>query len=274
MNRPSAMSTAHTAAEASVAIRLSGVSKQFQTSSGVVDALRPTDLDIARGEIVGLLGFSGAGKSTLLRVINLLEAPTTGKVTVDGQELTSLSGARLRIARRRVGMIFQQFNLLSHATALDNVAFALKIEGVARREQEDRAREALKVVGLSDKASSYPAQLSGGQRQRVAIARALVNDPSVILCDEATSALDPHTSLSILRFLKRLNAERGTTIVVVTHDIKVANYICGRSVIMEDGRIIEEIDMTDPHPRSPLGRFFMETARGWTDETELPSGDV
>ena len=259
--------------QADIAIRLRNVSKRFVSASGPVDALRPTDLDIVRGEIVGLLGFSGAGKSTLLRVINLLERPTTGTVTIDGQDLTSLSSARLRIARRGIGMIFQQFNLLSHATALDNVGFALKIEGVGRAEREARAHEALKIVGLSEKAKSYPAQLSGGQRQRVAIARALVNDPSVILCDEATSALDPHTSLSILRFLKRLNGERGTTIVVVTHDIKVANYICGRSVIMEDGRIIEEIDMAEPQPRSPLGRFFMETARGWTDQTELPTNE-
>ena len=274
MNRSATVDQPRTVAATDLAVVLKGVSKQFRTPSGIVDALRPTDLEVARGEIVGLLGFSGAGKSTLLRVINLLETPTSGTVTVDGQELTKLSGTRMRAARRRVGMIFQQFNLLAQATALENVSFALKIEGVSRRERDERAMEALKIVGLADKAPSYPAQLSGGQRQRVAIARALVNNPSVLLCDEATSALDPHTSLSILRFLKRLNQERGTTIVVVTHDIKVANYICERAVIMEDGRIIEQIRMADPQPRSPLGRFFMETARGWTDETELPgSGD-
>jgi D-methionine transport system ATP-binding protein len=146
----------------------------------------------------------------------------------------------------------------------------LQIAGIGKSEREQRALEALKVVGLEDKTRAYPAQLSGGQRQRVAIARALVNDPGVLLCDEATSALDPHTSLSILRFLKRLNAERGTTIVIVTHDIKVASYICTRCAIMQDGSILEWIDMTSPRPESALGRFFLETAKGWTDETVLP----
>lgn len=252
------------------AIELRGVSKRFDIQTGVVHALRETDLDIAPGEIVGLLGFSGAGKSTLLRLMNILETPSSGTVRIGGRDLTSLNGADLRVARRKIGMIFQQFNLLSHATALDNVAFALRIAGVGKSEREKRAHEALNVVGLSDKAGSYPAQLSGGQRQRVAIARALVNEPGVLLCDEATSALDPHTSLSILRFLKELNEKRGTTIVVVTHDIKVANYICSRSAIMQDGRIVEWIDMADPQPESALGRFFMETAKGWSDDTVLP----
>ncbi len=256
------------------AIAMSGVAKTFQTQSGPVHALRPTDLSIEPGEIIGLLGFSGAGKSTLLRLMNMLEHPTGGTVRVEGDDLTGLSRSALRTARRRIGMIFQQFNLLSHATAIENVAFALRIAGVAKAERETRAREALAVVGLAEKERAYPAQLSGGQRQRVAIARALVNDPGVLLCDEATSALDPHTSLSILRFLKRLNDERGTTIVIVTHDIKVASYICDRCAIMEDGRITEWIDMTDPKPTTPLGLFFMETAKGWTDETILPGDEA
>lgn len=252
------------------AIEMRGVSKRFDIQTGVVHALRETDLDIAPGEIVGLLGFSGAGKSTLLRLMNVLETPSSGTVRIGGRDLTGLTDSDLRAARRKIGMIFQQFNLLSHATALENVAFALRIAGVGKSERHRRAAEALEVVGLSDKAGSYPAQLSGGQRQRVAIARALVNEPGVLLCDEATSALDPHTSLSILRFLKELNATRGTTIVVVTHDIKVASYICSRCAIMQDGQIIEWIDMADPRPESPLGRFFMETAKGWSDDTVLP----
>ncbi len=255
------------------AIRLDGVAKRYETAHGAVDALLPTNLSIARGEIVGLLGFSGAGKSTLLRMINLLERPTAGRVFVAGSEFTALAEPELRHARRRIGMIFQQFNLLSHATARENVEFALRIAGTSRTERRDRARVALGVVGLSDKENAYPAQLSGGQRQRVAIARALVNEPDVLLSDEATSALDPHTSLSILRFLKQLNQERGMTMVVVTHDIKVASYICGRALVMEKGRVIETLDMTAPAPISPLGRFFMETAKGWTDATELPHGE-
>lgn len=251
-------------------IEMRGVSKRFDIQTGVVHALRETDLDIAPGEIVGLLGFSGAGKSTLLRLMNVLETPSSGTVRIGGRDLTGLTDSDLRAARRKIGMIFQQFNLLSHATALENVAFALRIAGVGKSERDRRAAEALDIVGLSDKAGSYPAQLSGGQRQRVAIARALVNEPGVLLCDEATSALDPHTSLSILRFLKDLNATRGTTIVVVTHDIKVASYICSRCAIMQDGQIIEWIDMADPRPGSPLGRFFMETAKGWSDDTVLP----
>ena len=252
------------------AIAMDRVSKVFATRAGPVHALRPTDLRIGAGEMVGLLGFSGAGKSTLLRLMNMLERPSGGVVRVEGHDLTALDGAALRAARRGIGMIFQQFNLLSHATALENVAFALRIAGVKAPERRERAQAALEVVGLGDKIGAYPAQLSGGQRQRVAIARALVNEPGVLLCDEATSALDPHTSLSILRFLKDLNATRGTTIVIVTHDIKVASYICQRSAIMRDGRIEEWIDMADPRPASPLGRFFMETAKGWTDETVLP----
>lgn len=252
------------------AISIRGASKRFQTSAGPVDALRPTNLTIASGEIVGLLGFSGAGKSTLLRLMNLLETPTTGEVQVAGANLTDLQTGALRAQRRKIGMIFQQFNLLSHNTALENVAFALRVAGVGKEERRSRAEEALAVVGLEDKAHAYPAQLSGGQRQRVAIARALVNEPEVLLCDEATSALDPHTSLSILRFLKRLNEEKGTTIVIVTHDIKVASYICNRCAIMQEGEIREWVDMAEPKPETPLGQFFLETAKGWTDDTVLP----
>jgi D-methionine transport system ATP-binding protein len=255
-------------------IDLRGVSKRFVTPAGVVDALLPTDLAIKPGEIVGLLGFSGAGKSTLLRTINLLERPTAGEVRVEGRDVTGLDSGELLALRRRVGMIFQQFNLMAQATALDNVAFALRVAGVGAAERRRRAEAALATVGLADKAAAYPSQLSGGQKQRVAIARALVNEPSVLLSDEATSALDPHTSLAIVRFLKQLNRERGMTIVVVTHDINVAMYLCNRAVLMEKGAIIEELDMRAPQPRTPLGRFFMETARGWTDRTELPSGEA
>ena len=251
-------------------IELHGIAKTFRTAAGDVPALLPTDLTVGRGEILGILGFSGAGKSTLLRMINRLEEPTAGRAVVAGGEITALSGAGLRGARSQVGMIFQQFNLLAQRTALENVALALEIAGVARGERVKRARDALAVVGLAEKERAYPAQLSGGQRQRVAIARALVNNPAILLSDEATSALDPHSALSILRFLKRLNRERGMTIVLVTHDINVAAYMCARALVMEKGRVIETLDMRSPQPRTPLGRFFMATRDGWTDETVVP----
>lgn len=255
-------------------IELHQVAKRFRTASGTVDALHPTDLTIGRGEVFGLLGFSGAGKSTLLRLINRLEEPTGGSVRIDGRDITGLPEEGLRRARQSIGMIFQQFNLLSHRTALRNVEFSLEVAGLPASDRRARAREALAAVGLSDREESYPAQLSGGQRQRVAIARALATSPTILLCDEATSALDPHTALSILRLLRQLNRERGMTIVMVTHDIKVANYLCGRCVVLEQGRVVDTLDLANPQPKSPLGRFFLETARGWTDETVLPGGEA
>jgi D-methionine transport system ATP-binding protein len=256
-------------------IELKQVSKRFATPGGkAVDALLPTDLSIASGQVFGLLGFSGAGKSTLLRLINRLEEPTSGSVRIDGHELTGLSQDALRQARQGVGMIFQQFNLLSHRSALHNVEFSLEVGGMASATRRTKAREALAAVGLSDKEAAYPAQLSGGQRQRVAIARALATSPKILLCDEATSALDPHTALSILRLLKQLNKERGMTIVIVTHDIKVANYLCGHCVVLERGGVVDRIEMADPQPQSLLGKFFFETAKGWTDQTVLPQEDT
>lgn len=254
-------------------IELEQVAKTFGAGERAVHALRPTDLTVPAGKVYGLLGFSGAGKSTLLRLINRLEQPTSGRIRIADQDLTDLSAAELRQARRQVGMIFQQFNLLSSRTALENVSFALEVAGVSGSRRRERAREALSAVGLSDKESSYPAQLSGGQKQRVAIARALATEPRILLSDEATSALDPHTALSILRLLKRLNRERGMTMVLVTHDIKVAHYLCEHAVVLEKGRVVDRIDMADPAPVSALGRFFFETARGWTDQTELPDED-
>jgi D-methionine transport system ATP-binding protein len=252
-------------------IELTDVAKSFASRSGRVDAVLPTTLAVERGEVFGLLGFSGAGKSTLLRLMNLLERPTSGTVRVDGLDLTALSPSGLRQARQHIGMIFQQFNLLAQRTARENVEFALEVAQTPRAERAERALAALRVVGLADKAQSYPAQLSGGQKQRVAIARALVNEPKLLLCDEATSALDPHTSLAILKFLKQLNRERGMTIVIVTHDINVAQYLCGRCAVMEKGRIVEQLDMARPTPKGALARFFFETAKGWTDATELPA---
>ena len=251
-------------------IELHQVSKRFHSGGKAIDALLPTDLTIPSGEVFGLLGFSGAGKSTLLRLINRLEEPSTGSVRIDGQELVGLPERTLRQARQRIGMIFQQFNLLSHRSALRNVEFSLEVGGISSADRRKRARDALAAVGLSDRADAYPAQLSGGQRQRVAIARALATEPTILLCDEATSALDPHTALSILRLLQQLNRERGMTIVIVTHDIKVASYLCQHCVVLERGRVVDRIDMAAPVPQSLLGKFFFETAKGWTDQTVLP----
>lgn len=255
-------------------IELLQVSKSFAGRAETVHALQATDLQIPQGKVYGLLGFSGAGKSTLLRLINRLEEPTTGIVRIAGQDLTGLSQADLRQARQQVGMIFQQFNLLSSRTALENVAFSLEIAGLPTAQRQARARDALASVGLSDKERAYPAQLSGGQKQRVAIARALATEPKILLCDEATSALDPHTALSILRLLKQLNKDRGMTMVMVTHDIKVASYLCEHAVILEKGKVVDRIDMGQPAPQSLLGKFFFETAKGWTDQTVLPQEDA
>jgi D-methionine transport system ATP-binding protein len=254
-------------------VRLAGVSKTYLAGTDrEVPAVHPTDLDIPKGRVQGVLGFSGAGKSTLLRLTNLLEQPTTGTVTVDGQELTSLRGRDLRAARQHIGMIFQAFNLLASRTTLGNVEFALEVAGVPRQRRRARALECLDIVGLADRARFYPAQLSGGQRQRVGIARAIANDPKVLLCDEATSSLDPHTTLSVLRFLKKINRELDMTMVVVTHEINVATYLCDDLAVMDSGRIVERLDMRAEQvvPRTPLGRFLFDTMHGWTDDTELP----
>jgi D-methionine transport system ATP-binding protein len=265
-------SPATSRATAPAMVRLDEVSKTFAIGRHRLQAVAPTSLEVAAGEIFGVVGFSGAGKSTLLRLINVLERPTSGRVFVGDQELTSLSPAALRQARRSIGMIFQSFNLLSNRTAMENVEFALEIAGVDRAARRRRALECLAIVGLEEKAQQYPAQLSGGQRQRVAIARALANQPKLLLCDEATSALDPHTTLAILQFLRQINQELGVTMVVVSHEINVVRYLCSRMAVMDGGRIVEELDLRDPTcaPTTPLGRFLLETAHGWTPETRLP----
>lgn len=250
-------------------IELTGVSKRFDAGGREIQAVAPTDLVVDAGKIVGIVGFSGAGKSTLLRMINLLERPTTGTVTVNGRTLTDLSAGDLRRARREIGIIFQGFNLMARRTAVENVAFPLEVAGVGRDERQARARESLERVDLLDYADSYPAQLSGGQKQRVGIARALVTRPKVLLSDEATSALDPHTTLTILRSLKDLNEELGLTILVVTHEINVVSYLCDEAAVMERGHIVERLQVkgTTPAPSTPLGRFLFASAKGWDDET-------
>ena len=220
-------------------IKLSHIEKIYDTPSGKVHALKGIDLEIARGEIYGIIGLSGAGKSTLVRCINMLERPTSGEVIVDGQDMTKLSESELRAARKNIGMIFQHFNLLSSATVYENIAFPLTLSNTPRDEIDNKVIPLLELVGLKDKANQYPAQLSGGQKQRVGIARALASNPKILLCDEATSALDPQTTKSILDLIKVINADLALTVVVITHEMQVIKEICDKVAVISDGVIAE-----------------------------------
>lgn len=213
--------------------------KKFDTKNGTVTALKDITFDIYEGEIFGIIGMSGAGKSTLVRCINFLEKPTSGTVVFDGRDLMKLKPKELRETRRSMGMIFQQFNLLMQKTALENICFPMLISGMPKEKAVIRAKELLEIVGLSERANSYPAQLSGGQKQRVAIARALSTNPKVLLCDEATSALDPTTTKAILSLLKDINRRMGITIVVITHEMSVVEEICSRVAIIDESKIAE-----------------------------------
>jgi len=221
-------------------IELRRLSKTFVTEQGSHEALKDIDLVVEKGDIFGIIGVSGAGKSTLARCINLLERPTGGSVVVDGEDVTHFKGRKLLDLRARIGMIFQDFSLFDQRTVLANVTFPLEIRNDPRDAAAARGRELLELVGLSDKAQSYPAQLSGGQQQRVAIARALANRPSYLLCDEATSALDSLTTDAILHLLRTINRELGVTIMVITHEMKVVQSICNKVAVIDGSRIVEE----------------------------------
>ena len=220
-------------------IQVENLCKSFSTKSGTVEAARNISFSIEKGEIFGIIGLSGAGKSTLVRCLNLLERPTSGSVWVNGKNLTELSERKLRKERQNIGMIFQHFNLLMQRTALDNVCFPMEIVGISKKEARKKALEYLKIVGLEEKALSYPFQLSGGQKQRVAIARVLASDPEILLCDEATSALDPQTTKSILELIRKINKEYGITVVVITHEMSVVQEICNRVAVLERGVLVE-----------------------------------
>lgn len=225
--------------------RLLNVSKTFTDKDNTVKAVNDVSLTIEKGSIHGIIGFSGAGKSTLVRCLNLLEVPDSGKVIFNGKDLTTLKGKELRKNRQKIGMIFQSFNLLAQRTVLGNICYPLEIAGVSKKEAAVKAKKLLEMVGIADKAKSYPSKLSGGQKQRVAIARALATDPDVLLCDEATSALDPITTTSILELLKSINKELGVTIVVITHEMKVVKQICDTVSVMSDGNIVEQGKVKD-----------------------------
>jgi len=226
-------------------ITTQGLTKVYRSRGREVTALDGVDLHVREGEVYGVIGQSGAGKSSLIRCVNLLERPTSGTVTVAGQDLTALvgrgsrAGRELREARSRIGMVFQHFNLLSSRTVQDNVELPLEILGKSGQERSRKALELLDLVGLADKAKSYPAQLSGGQKQRVGIARALAGDPKVLLSDEATSALDPETTRSILQLLRDLNQQLGLTVLLITHEMDVVKTVCDSAALMEHGQIIE-----------------------------------
>ena len=221
-------------------IRIENVTKTFSGREGKVEALKGISLSINKGEIYGIIGMSGAGKSTLVRCLNFLEKPTTGTVFIEDQDLSSLGERRLREVRTDIAMIFQHFNLLMQRNVLDNVCFSMEIRGEKKAQARKRAMELLEIVGLTQKAESYPAQLSGGQKQRVAIARALANNPKILLCDEATSALDPTTTKAILKLLQEINKKYGITMVVITHEMTVVQEICTHVAIIDAGELVEK----------------------------------
>jgi D-methionine transport system ATP-binding protein len=242
-------------------IEIKDLVKVYQTKKGKVTGVDHVSLTVDKGEIFGIVGYSGAGKSSLLRCLNLLEAPTSGEIKIDGVSLTSLGKKELRSARQKIGMIFQHFYLVSSKTVFENVAFALKAAQKSKAEIDARVTDLLEMVGLSDKRDVYPSQLSGGQKQRVGIARALANNPSVLLCDEATSALDPSTTKAILSLLKKINQELGLTIVLITHEMEVVKEICDRMAVMQDGRIVEEGQVYNlfANPTKELTKEFIST---------------
>lgn len=252
-------------------ILLKNLNKIYNTKAGEVEALKDVTLNIKKGEIYGIIGFSGAGKSTLVRCINFLEKPTSGEVIVDEKNLGTLSNKELRVERKKIGMIFQYFNLMKSRTVFENIAYPLKGNGYSKEEINKKVNDLLKLVELEDKANAYPSQLSGGQKQRVGIARALANDPKILLCDEATSALDPQTTKSILRLLKEVNKKFGITIVVITHEMQVVKEICTRAAVMENGRVVEEgnIFKIFSEPKEKITKNFIDSTSLLTNIYDL-----
>ena len=253
-------------------IELQHLTKRFATKAGTFVALKDISLTIQDGDIYGIIGMSGAGKSTLVRCINMLEKPDEGSVTVSGRKMETLDARELRRARRELAMIFQQFNLLMQRSCLKNVCFPMELAGVPKEKAEARARELLTLVGLPDKADSYPAQLSGGQKQRVAIARALATDPKVLLCDEATSALDPNTTHAILQLIQNINRELGITVVIITHQMSVVEQVCQHVAILDEGKVVEEGSVAEifSNPKTPAARRLVFPAGA--PQGELPAG--
>ncbi|MHC2435983.1 methionine ABC transporter ATP-binding protein [Bradyrhizobium sp. USDA 4451] len=256
-------------------IRFEGVSKVYPAyrDKPSVHALQAIDFAIARGSITGVIGRSGAGKSSLVRLINGLEKPSTGRVAVDGSEISALAGRELRLAQRSIGMIFQHFNLLSSRTAADNIALPLEIAGWSRADIAVRVEELLALVGIADKSDRYPSELSGGQKQRIGIARALATRPKVLLSDEATSALDPQTTRAILDLLANINRELGVTIVLITHEMSVVRQLAKEVAVIDGGHVVERGHVADifTHPRHPVTQAFLSEAIGDSVPVSLAS---
>ncbi len=243
-------------------ITIKQLTKVFKDRNQEVSAIDNVSLEIDKGDIFGIIGYSGAGKSTLIRTLNGLEKPTSGEVRINQEDISQLRGKELRERRQKIGMIFQHFNLLWSRTVKENILFPLEIAGVAKAEQEERAEELIRLVGLEGRADAYPAQLSGGQKQRVGIARALANDPEVLLCDEATSSLDPQTTDEVLDLLLDINKRLNLTIVVITHEMNVIRKICNRVAVMESGKIIETGKVVDvfQNPQADATKKLIRTS--------------
>ncbi|WP_407399890.1 methionine ABC transporter ATP-binding protein [Treponema sp.] len=256
-------------------IELKNIYKTFQQNGKTFNAVEDATVSIRKGEIYGIIGFSGAGKSTLVRTINLLGRPTAGTVTVKEKDFLALSAKELREERKKIGMIFQHFNLMPSRTVFDNVAFPLKGSGLSKTQISEKVHELLDLVEIGDKEKNYPSQLSGGQKQRVAIARALANDPDILLCDEATSALDPTTTKAILSLLKKLNKQLGLTIVIITHQMEVIKSICDHVAVMEHGKIVEqgEVFSIFANPQNEVTRRFIRSTSSLTKIEDLIKED-
>lgn len=252
-------------------IEFQNISKTFESKSNTVHAVRDVSFSINDSEIFGVIGFSGAGKSTLVRCINMLERPTSGNVVINGVVMNELTEKDLRIQRRKIGMIFQQFNLLGSRTVYENVAFPLRNQKLPKDQIHEKVISLLELVGILDKKNVYPSQLSGGQKQRVAIARALANDPDILLCDEATSALDPQTTSNILKLLKQVNEQLGITIVIITHEMSVIKEICDRVAVMEDG-YVKELDSVInifSNPKANITKDFVASTTNYDQLDDL-----
>lgn len=241
-------------------ITLNNVSVTFKGKETTIKAVENVQLTIEKGDVFGIVGYSGAGKSTLVRTINLLQRPSEGSVIVSGQDLLSLKPKELRAARKKIGMIFQHFNLMGSRTIAENVAYPLRKSGLTKPQIKEKVAALLQLVGLTDKSSAYPSQLSGGQKQRVGIARALANDPDILLCDEATSALDPQTTEEVLELLANINKQLGLTIVLITHEMNVIRKICNKVAVMELGKIVEEGSVREVfrHPQQEVTKIFVQ----------------